>query len=188
MLIETVDFAMGVWFAVVWSGMAINVVWGLLTGGPRARTEPGRPYLYDRLYYFLFLVLIIGALLAFLSSLGKGEDGSRAGFFISGGICFTAFGLIFWLRRKMMKAGSAYLAKHGFILFRPYHFMMVRNFELYPLGLPGYIKDVSRVLVVVGVGVLVFNLLHVPEAVDQVRAGTLELMKIIERLAGDLLQ
>lgn len=76
--IEKVLLVMGSVFVATGLGMAINIAWGLITGGPRARTEPGQPYLYDRLYYFLFLIMLMGWTIGLLSSLADDKDASDA--------------------------------------------------------------------------------------------------------------
>jgi hypothetical protein len=178
MNIDIVLFAMGSLFCVVGAGMAINIAWGLITGGPRAWTEPSQPYLYDRLYYCLFLVGLVGWVIAMLSFVSIIEGAPEAGFLIGWGIGAIGMGLLFRLRGKMMTTGARYLSSHGFVLLRPFHFMQARQLEYQPMMLTW----VPFLFVVAGTGVLIFNLPRLPEAMDQAHAGTLKLLEIIQRV------
>lgn len=102
---------------------------------------------------------------------------------IGWGIMAIAIGLIFSIRLKMMKDGSVYLARHGFILFRPYHYILVQNFKLFSESLPGYLKNMALVFVAAGIGVIAFNLMHLPDVLEQTRAGVVRLLEIAGRTA-----
>ena len=169
-------------FVVVGTGMWINTVWGLLTGGPRDRTRPGQPHIYDRLYYGLFLAGLVGwtmALLSFLAPVASGRMDQISGFMIGWGIMAVSMGLLFWLRGEMMLNGSKYLSRHGFILWRLFHAMQVRQRERQPMAW----KYMPLIFMVVGVGVLLFNLPHIAEVPGQVATGARVLLDMFGRAA-----
>ena len=156
-------------FVVVGVFMFVNIAWGLLTGGPRAFKEPGSPYFYDRFYYLLFLIAMIGwtfALLSFSSGVETGEAGF--GFLLGWGVCAIGIGSVFFLRGQMMLRGARYLADNGFWPFRLFHRMQAMQFERQPIVL----KWVPVVFIVMGVGVILFSLFHLPAAFSELQAGT----------------
>ena len=165
-----VFLAIPVLFIVVGISMFVNIAWGLLTGGPRAFREPGAPYLYDRFYYLLFLVAMIGwtfALLSFSSGIETGEEGF--GFLLGWGVCAIGIGGVFFLRGDMMLRGARSLADNGFWPFRIFHRMQVMQFERQSSIV---LKLVPVVFVVVGIGVILFSLFHIPAALSDVKTGT----------------
>jgi hypothetical protein len=171
-------------FVVVGTFMWINILWGLLTGGPRDRTKMGQPYLYDRLYYLLMLVLLTGWTIAFLSFGEPGALNSKAapsGFLIGWGIMAIGIGLFYPLRLEMMLNGAEYLANHGLVLLRPFHAMTVRSFQRQRQS--PMLKIMPIVFAVVGVGVLAFNLSHIAEVPGQVMQGAQALIGEIQKLA-----
>jgi hypothetical protein len=171
-LIERYGFflAIPVLFIVVGVGMFVSIAWGLVTGGPRAFKAPGAPYLYDRSYYMLFLVVMIGwafALLSISSAVETGEAGY--GFLLGWGICAIGIGGVFLLRRDMMLRGARYLADNGFWPFRLFHRMQVMQLERQPAIV---LKLVPIVFVIVGVGVILFSLFHLQAAFSDFKTGT----------------
>ena len=169
-------------FVVVGAGMWISLPWNLLTGGPRDRTKPGQPYVYDRLYYLLLLIGLIGwsvALLSILVPITRGRTDDVSGFLAGWGIMAVGMGLLFRLRREMMLSGARYLSKHGFILWRPYYAMQVKQRERQPLAW----KYMPLAFLVIGIGVLIFTLPHVTEVPGQVTAGAAIVRDMIRRVA-----
>ena len=128
-------------------------LWGLLTGGPRDRTKPGRPFLYDRLYYLLMLILLTGWTVSLISSDSPGvlsSETAPSGFLVGWGIMAIGIGLFYPLRFDMMIGGAEYLSKHGFILMRPFHAMTVRSF--YRQRQSWVLKIMPIVFAIIGVG------------------------------------
>ena len=157
-------------FTVVGAGLWIGILWNLLTGGPRDLAQPGQPYLYDRLYYLLFLVGLVGwtiGLLSFLAPIASGRTDEVSGFMVGWGIMAIGMGLLFRLRGEMMLKGAKYLSKHGFILWRPFYAMHVRQREQQPMVW----KYMPLIFPIVGIGVLLFSLPHLAEVPGQVAAG-----------------
>ena len=172
-----VFLAIPVLFIVVGVGMFVNIAWGLLTGGPRAFKEPGAPYLYDRFYYMLFLVAMIGwsfALLSFSSGIETGEAGF--GFLLGWGICAIGIGGVFLFRADMMFRGARYLAENGLWPLRIFHRMQIMQFERQPAIV---LKLVPLVFVVAGIGVILFSLFHLPAAFSDFKSGTQTLVNAV---------
>ncbi len=170
-------------FAVVGVGMWLNTLWGLLTGGPRDRTKMGQPYIFDRTYYALFLVLIIGwtaALLSFLTMGSHVDMRAATGFMVGWGVMAAAMGVLLALRRDMMLNGHRYLAKNGFVLTRWFHAMQLRSLERQSNAW----KIISPAFIVTGIGVLIFNLPHVGEVPGQVTQGAQALIAEIQKLVA----
>ena len=159
-------------FVIVGTTMAIRTVWGLLTGGPRARDRPGAPYLYDRLYYLIFLAALIGWWTAMLSFFGVTANTAPAGFLVGWGVMAVGMGSLFLFKQNMMVDGSRYLASHGFWLFRFFHAMQARQFERQPVFMR---KLVAVVFLIAGIGVLAFNFGHLNEVPANVEAGAVAL-------------
>ncbi len=169
-------------FTVVGTGMWINTLWGLLTGGPRDHTKPGHPHVYDRLYYVLFLAGLIGwtmALLSFLAPVSSGKMDEISGFMIGWGIMAVSMGLLMRLRGEMMLNGAKYLSKHGFIAWRIFYAMHVRQREQQPMAW----KYIPLLFPIVGVGVLLFFLPHWAEVPGQMATGTKVLLAMMTRAA-----
>ena len=170
-------------FLVVGAFTWINILWGLLTGGPRDRTKMGQPYLYDRLYYLLMLVLLTGwtiALMSFDQAGAVNRQTAPSGFLVGWGIMAIGMGLFYPLRIDMMVNGAEYLSKHGFVLLRPFHAMTVRQFGRQRQSL--VLKIVPVVFTVAGVAVLAFNLSHVAEVPGQMMQGARTLIDQICKL------
>ncbi len=168
-------------FVVVGMGMWVNIIWGLLTGGPRDRSKPGQPFLYDRVYYLLFLFMISGWSFGLLS-FGKVEPTDASGFMIGWGVTAIGIALIFLMRRDMMLQGARYLAREGFVLLRPFHFLQAIQLErIEQQGL--VLRFVPMIFLVAGVGVLLFNLLHLPQAIGQAEAGASALIAWLQAAA-----
>ena len=168
-------------FVAVGLFMWINTLWGLLTGGPRDRTKMGQPYIFDRTYYLLFLVLIIGwtaALLSMLTIGTNGETRAAAGFMVGWGVMAIAMGVLLVLRNDMMLDGNRYLSKNGFTLIRPFHAMQARSVERQASAR----KIVAPLFIIVGIGVLAFNLPHFAEVPGLVTAGFSILIEQIRSL------
>lgn len=155
-------------FVAVGTGMAVRIVWGLLTGGPRAKDRPGAPFLYDRLYYLMFLVALVGWWIAMLSFFGSTTRAAPSGFLIGWGILAIGMGSLFLFRQKMMVDGARYLATHGFPLFRIFHAMQAGQFDRQPAFMR---KLVAVVFLITGVGVLVFNIGQINQVPGDVEAG-----------------
>jgi hypothetical protein len=159
-------------FVIVGAGMWLNVLWGLLSGGPKAITEPGAPYLYDRLYFMLWLLATIGWTMSLLSALAGFSQRENAvrfeGFLFGWSLLAIGMSLIFHLRLHMMLHAARYLAVHGFWLFRPLHWIQLRQFD-HEKNL--VLKFVPFIFLIVGTAVLLFSLLHVGEAWRQTVAG-----------------
>ena len=177
-------------FVLVGVGMWISVPWNLVTGGPRDRTKPGQPYVYDRLYYLLLLVGLVGwsvALLSFLATLASGRIdslGSLSGFMVGWGIMAIAMGTLYALRLDMMEKASEYLSKNGFILFRLFHIMRLRQFQRQR----AVWKIISPIFIVAGIGVSAFYLPHIGDVPRQVTTGAQILVGQIQKIAtGQLL-
>lgn len=162
-------------FVVVGVCTWISILWGLLTGGPRDRDKMGQPYLYDRLYYLLFLVGIIGwstALLSVLTAGGAGETRAVSGFMVGWGIGAIGMGCLLLLRGDMMLNGFQYRARHGFVLIRLFYKMQLRSLERQS----GIWKIVAPIFILAGIGVLIFNLPHIAEVPGMVVGGARELI------------
>ncbi len=157
-------------FLVVGIGMWANIVWGLLTGGPRDREKPDQPFLFDRLYYLLFLVGLIGwstALLSVPAASEGGEARTVTAFMIGWGIGAIAMGFLLLLRGEMMLNGRRYLSRHGFVLFRLFQQMQLRSLERQTWAW----KIIAPIFILVGIGVLIFNLPHLTDVPGQVIRG-----------------
>ncbi len=168
-------------FVIVGVGMAISTVWGLVTGGPRAKDRPGAPFLYDRLYYLNLLVVLAGWWIAMLSFFGATANAAPDGFLIGWGIMAVATSPMLLFREKMMMDGSQYLAAHGFPLFRFLHAMRVQQFERQPVFLR---KLVAVIFLIVGIGVLAFNLPQIARVPEEVRSGAEGIVLSFAHLAG----
>jgi hypothetical protein len=171
---EIVIFAMGIVFVIVGLGMAVNIAWGLIAGGPRDKMEPGQPRLYDRFYYLLFLLMLSGWAFGLLSFGSPQTVENPAGFMIGWGVCAIGIALIFLLRGKMMLRGATYLARHGFILWRPFYAMQAYQLSRQPL----VVKFVPYAFLVAGSVVLIFQAPHFMEGLDQARAGAVSLIRL----------
>lgn len=154
-------------FVTVGVGMTINIVWGLVTGGPRAKTLPGAPYLYDRLYYLLFGFGLVGWWIAIFSFFGISEA-SVSSFMIGWGIGAIPMGLLLWLRGDMLIDGATYLSAYGFWLFRFFHASQGRQFGRIPRALR---KLMAAVFFIAGIGVLAFNLPQIGRVPGDVASG-----------------
>lgn len=160
-------------FLVVGLVAAANILWGLVTGGPRDRQKPGAPYLYDRMYYLLSVLVATGWWLAMLSVPAQMANGLTAkdpvfdGFLVGWGIMAVGIGALFALRRDMMHDGSSYLAKHGFVLFRFFHAAQLRQVDRMNAGL----TFLPWIFLIAGTGVLLFNITKLTEAVMQSMEG-----------------
>ncbi len=164
-------------FFIVGTGMFCNTMWGLLTGGPRALALPGAPYLYDRVYYLLQLILFLGwagALLAFIPMTGKPVDGS--GFMVGWGVCAIGISTLFLTRGTMMTNGMKYQAEHGFWLWRFFNGMQSAQFQRQP---PMMRKIIAIIFLIVGTGVLIFNIPHLPTALAQMQAGAATIVHLV---------
>ncbi len=162
-------------FLVAGLTMTVQTVWGFLTGGPRDRQKPGTPQLYDRVYYSLFGLGLIGWWIALLSIPGQMADGLGpkdpvfSGFLVGWAIGAIGMGALFGLRRDMMMSGARYLARHGFAPFRFFHTMQARQFdrmEANPL-----LSFLPLIFAVAGIGILIFEGTKVPAALTQALAG-----------------
>ena len=168
-------------FFVVGMATACNILWGLLTGGPRALQAPGAPYLYDRVYYLIFLVVLVGwsgALLAFVAEAGTPTDG--AGFTLGWGILAIGMGTLFLTKADMMLKGAQYRAKNGFWLWRFHYALQARQWERQS---PIVRKLLGGVFVVAGIGATLYSLPHLPLALSEMAMGATRLISI----AGNLL-
>ncbi len=167
-------------FVFVGVGMFINITWGLLTGGPRAMNAPGAPYLYDRFYYLLFFVVLIGwsgFLLSILSIVASGKDHvSDTSFIVGWGICAIGMGGILVLRSDMMMRGARYFSEHGFWWTRFYYRMQLRQYDRQPVFLRPLL---GGIFIVVGIGVVAFNITHIPDAFHEAVVGAQTLIAII---------
>ncbi len=155
-------------FVVVGVGSWLNILWGLVTGGPRALQESGAPYLFDRPYYLMGLLAVAGWTIALLSALAEvGNPLMFEGFLTGWSLLAIGVGLLFLLRLDMRLRGTRYLAEHGFWLFRPFHAMQVRQFNRQTW----VIKIVPWIFLVIGACTLIFSLTHITEAWRQTAAG-----------------
>lgn len=164
-------------FLVVGVSMWVTLVWGLVTGGPRAGNEPGAPYLYDRIYYMLFLLATIGwsvALLCFDSD--ELNDGAPAGFLVGWGILAIGMGALFVFRSDMMLRGSLYQAKHGFWLSRFFHSMQAAQMERQGSAIR---KGVGGIFLLLGLGVTALNVQHIPDAFEGAWRGAIHLVHFL---------
>ncbi len=164
-------------FFVVGIGAACNIIWGLLTGGPRALTLPGAPYLYDRVYYCLQLVAFLGwtgALLAFVPLTADRDDGS--GFMIGWGVGAIGIAALFLTRATMMIKAMKYRAEHGFWLSRFFNRMQAVQFERQPAWMRQFI---AVIFLIAGTGILIFNLPHLPAGLTQMRAGATTIVHLV---------
>ena len=164
-------------FLAVGIGMAVNILWGLLTGGPRDRSQPDQPRLYDRAYYLLMLFVLAGWSVALLSFDQGAVTQAPDGFLVGWGIMAIGLGLLYLLRLDMMTRASKYLSQHGFVLFRPYHGMRHRQLERQRGSV--ITKIVPVVFMVLGLGVLAFNMPYLAEIPAQVEAGASMLIEQI---------
>lgn len=162
-------------FIVVGVGTFVRLVWGLITGGPRALQDPGAPYLYDRVYYLVFLVAWFGwsfSLLSFAdlaSNIATADTlKSEAGFLIGWGICAIGMGSLFLLRGDMMVKAARYRATYGFWLWRFFNALQAQQLERQR---PAFRKFVAGFFVVVGVVILAVNIINLPEGIRQAQAG-----------------
>lgn len=169
-------------FVVVGVGMWIHILRGLLTGGPRDRDEATQPFLYDRLYYLLFLVGLIGwstALLSILPAQEVGETRAVPGFMAGWGIGAIGIGCLLLLRGDMMLNGFRYNSRHGFVLFRLFYQLQLRSLERQA----GLWKIIAPIFILAGIGVLVFNLPHWADVPGLVVRGARILVTSIEKIA-----
>lgn len=166
-------------FLAVGLGMAINILLGLLTGGPRDRSQPNRPRLYDRAYYLLMLFVLAGWSVALLSFDHETLTQTPDGFLVGWGIMAIGLGLLYLLRLDMMTTASKYLSQQGFVLFRPYHSMRHRQLERQRGSV--IVKIVPVLFMVLGMGVLAFYLPHLAEMPTLVEAGV---SILIEQIRG----
>ncbi len=179
-LIQTYGWALLFPAAFVVTGIAgwLNVLWGLITGGPRALQAPGAPYLFDRVYYLLYGIGLFGwsfGLLSFPTISGSAPH-PEAGFLIGWGIAAMGMGLWLILRGDMVIDAARYRAEHGFWLFRGFHSANVNRLERWN---PTFRKLFAGMFMVIGAGVLAFNLPHLAEAVSQAGAGLAALIHLV---------
>lgn len=149
--------------------MLVRAVWGLLTGGPRAVQAPGAPYLYDRLYWLLNLVMLIGwtgFAVCFLAGIAGGMTGDNMLIFMCWAICAIGIGLMFLLRGEMMLDGQRYLARHGFYLWRWGRSLQVARMEQQAAWLRNL---VAGVFVVIGVVILGVCIAQFPRVAQEFR-------------------
>jgi hypothetical protein len=144
-----------------------EILWGLIMGGPRNRSKPGAPYLFDRVYYLLFAVGMTSwwiCLLAFAVGVSTGDTDRLVTVFMVGwAIGAIAMGLLFGLRGDMWVEGSRYLAKHGFPPFRVFHALQARQFDRVPIAR----KLIPIVFPLMGLVALAINFSKVPMALEQ---------------------
>lgn len=161
----------GALFLVVGLATTGQILLGLVTGGPRARLKPGTPYLYDRVFYVLFAIAITGwwmAMLSFAGELsGPVDMDSVSGFMTGWGIGAIGMGLLIWLRGNMLLEGARYLSRHGFLPFRLFHLMQVRQFEYAPVVR----KIIPVVFIAAGIVALAVNITKLPLALAQASTG-----------------
>jgi hypothetical protein len=167
-------------FVIVGVAMTINIIWGLASGGPRAKELPGAPYIYDRLYYLLFGLGLVGWWIGILSFFGITEDATSS-FMIGWGIGAIGMGTWFWLRGDMMVEGATYLSTHGFWLFRFFHAMQGRQFAQLP---PVMRRLMAVAFIVAGIGVLAFNLPQIGCVPADMATGVDNIVMALMRLAG----
>jgi uncharacterized membrane protein YidH (DUF202 family) len=167
-------------FVIVGFAMTINIVWGLLSSGPRAKALPGAPYIYDRLYYLLFGLGLVGWWIGILSFFGITED-AMSSFMIGWGIGAIGMGAWLWLRGDMMVEGAAYLATHGFWLFRFFHAMQGRQFAQVP---PVMRRLMAVAFMAAGIGVVAFNLPQIGRVPADMATGVDNIVMSLMHLAG----
>lgn len=166
-------------FVVTGVSMALSILWGLLGGGPRDRSQPGQPHLYDRSYYVLMLVVLAGWSTALLSlDQGVLTKAAPDGFLVGWGVMAIGMGLLYLLRFDMIVRAAHHRAMNGFILLRPFHAMRARRFDRQA----GVMKIIPPVFLVVGLGVLAFNLAHLAAVPGEVEAGLSNLIEQIHSL------
>jgi hypothetical protein len=139
-------------FIVAGLGTFINIVWGLLTGGPRATQLPGQPRLYDRVYYLLFLAGWSGWCFALLSL--------PDGFIVGWGIGAIGMGVLYLLRGDMIVKAMEYKAEHGI---GPWRFLYRTNINRLHERHASQ-KIIAVIFIVAGTIVLFVNAAHVPAA------------------------
>jgi hypothetical protein len=173
-------------FLVAGLTMTVQTVWGLLTGGPRDRQKPGAPQLYDRSYYLLFAVGLIGWWIAMLSipaQMAAGpnsKDPDLTGFLVGWAIGAIGMGALFGLRRDVMTSGARYLARHGFGPFRFFHAMQARQFD----RMEGnrLLSFIPLIFGSAGIVILIFQATKVPAALAQASAGAYVVWNFISTL------
>lgn len=159
-------------FVVAGVGSWLNILWGLVTGGPRALQETGAPYLYDRPYYLMWLAAIAGWTVALLSVLAEtGGEPKFEGFLLGWSLLALGMGLIFRFRLDMTLRAARYLSQHGFWLFRLFHMMQARQFGRRNARQAVVLKLLPLVFLFAGAGLLLFSLLNLPEAWRQIVTG-----------------
>lgn len=161
-------------FVVVGVCMWIYVISGLITGGPRALHEPGAPYLYDRLYYLLYGIGMVGWTWGMLSFVSLGNDSSPTGFMLGWGIGAVAMGSLFLLRGDMFIRAAQYRAKYGNWLVRLFY--QKQDFSRVS---PIMCKLFAFLFIIAGTGVLAFNLPHLGQAVVDAQTGMARLIHAI---------
>ena len=163
-------------FIAVGIGMFFSIMWGLISGGPRARTQPGAPYLYDRFYYLLWLVAAIGWAASLLAFIAEGSSGIEPwGFLLGWAIGAVGMGSLFLLRGDMMIKGARYLADNGFLLSRWYNRMQLRQLDRQN-GLVR--KLLPIVFLIAGSVALVASVLHGNEALAEIKAGAATILRL----------
>ncbi len=168
-------------FVTVGIGMAVNVLWNLLTGGPRAKTRPGAPYLYDRQFYLVFLVVLVGWWVALLSFFGMPSEASPGSFMIGWGIMAVGMGSLYLFKGDMMIEGSRYLASHGFTMFR--FFYALQDAQLTRQS-PFFRKLIGGIFLAAGIGALLFNFQNFRHLPDDVAGGAEQVVMFLTHLAG----
>lgn len=164
-------------FVVVGISTFVTIAWGLLTGGPRALNQSGSPYLYDRLYYLIWLVAMVawaGGLLSFVG-ITAGET-EPWGFMLCWAIGAIGMGSLFLLRGEMMIKGARYLADNGFWLMRWYNRMQARQLERQN---PLVRKLIPFVFLIAGTVALVVCIPHITEALAEARAGAMTIVHLV---------
>ncbi len=181
--LSTLAQQMGPWvlvpilFVVVGIATFAAIVWGLVTGGPRAWKQPGAPYLYDRVYYLIWLVTLCGWSGALLASASETTRGPEVwGFLLGWSVLAIGMASLFMTRMGMMIKGARYLGEHGFWAMRWYNRMQANQFsrvnakigKLFPLP-----------FLIAGVVALVVSLAHLTEAITDIRAGAMAIIHFV---------
>lgn len=166
---------MGVLFVVVGVSTFIKIVLGLLTGGPRALQLPGAPRLYDCVYYLLHLVGLTGWAFGLMSFFHGVEGGGVSGFMIGWGVCAVGIGSLFVLRGDMIAKAMAYKAEHGFWLWRFFYRQQAERMR----AMGWFQKALGGVFVVIGIGVLIFNVPYLPAAIAEFRANLKDIAAVV---------
>ncbi len=155
-------------------GLAVFLwtLWDFVTGGPRALKKPDKPYLYSRFYFLLQLIHVAGwtfAPTAFLIDTVPHIYRDRGTLILLALVpVFTASGLQLLFGGDMMNRAAKYLAESGAWWQRPFYRMWSIRYDFYHPFSP---KLTAASYIIGGLCVLIFNLPHLHDALEQVPIG-----------------